>query len=128
MATTLATKKQAEAIKHRMAELRTELPYSADAARFRVQQLTDWKYHMSRRPWPILAAVAVVGYLVVPQKRSPERLVRRPDTQQVSDASQPAKKGMLGGIMGALVTIAIKQATQVAARQFSDMIQKRGSA
>lgn len=127
MATTLATEKQAEAIKQRMAEIRTELPYSADVARHRVRQLTDWKYHMARHPLPILAATAVAGFLLVPAKSSHQRVViHRDDAAQ--PISQPAKKGLLGGIMGVVATIAVKQATSLASSQLTKVLSNRDTA
>ncbi len=65
MAVTTATRQQSVAIRNRMREIRSELPYDVDDARARVKQLSDWKYHVSRRPIAIAAAAAVVGYLLV---------------------------------------------------------------
>lgn len=124
MSTTLATEKQAEAIKQRMVEIRTELPYNADDARVRVKQLADWKYHVSKHPLPILAATAVVGYLLVPAKKTPERIVvERHSQQQVPTA--PAKRGMVGGIIGMVATIAMKQASGYAAKELTNFLSKR---
>ncbi|WP_404305405.1 hypothetical protein [Neorhodopirellula lusitana] len=119
MTTTLATRKQSEAIRDRMQAIRNELPYDADAARARVQELTDWKYHMRKHPWPLLAAAAVAGYLLVPSKQ-PVRVTHdsdRPSSQPPADAP---KKSMLGGVVGALATLAIKQGTTIATRKLSD--------
>ncbi len=129
MATTFATEKQAEAIKQKMAEIRTELPYEVDEARARVRQLSDWKYHVARRPLPILAAAAVLGYLAVPAKRTPERIVISGDSigGGARDRSPaPAKRGLVGGIAGALATMAIRQGTSLAADQLSRFLSKRG--
>jgi hypothetical protein len=125
MANTLATEKQAEAIKQRMAEIRTQLPTSADHARQRVRQLTDWRYHMGRNALPILAATIAAGYFIVPTKR------RSANTPAVSSsrqhvpqqtASTPTKKGMLSGLVGAVATLALKQATNVAAGHITGLL------
>ncbi|MDV6033858.1 MAG: hypothetical protein F9B45_27960 [Phycisphaera sp. RhM] len=131
MATTLATKKQANAIKQRMAEIRTELPYDVDDARMRVRELTDWKYHMARHPLPLLAVAAGVGYLLVPSKSkpSPEPIIIRQDsrgntTKECGAAPAPAKRGFIGGIMGAVTSLALKQLTTVASNQISQLLTK----
>ncbi|PHQ32914.1 hypothetical protein [Rhodopirellula bahusiensis] len=127
MATTLATKKQSAAIKQRMAEIRTELPYEVDDARVRVRQLTDWKYHMSRHPLPILAGAAAIGFLIVPSKRTPERIVIRETSRNDSVAPEPAKKGLMAGIAGTVMTLAIRQASTVAAHQINRILTNRSS-
>ncbi len=125
MANTLATEKQASAIKQRMAEIRTELPYSADEARQRVRQLADWKYHLAKHPLPVLAAASVVGYLLVPSRRTPERVViERPVAQP--QHREPAKKGLVGGVLGAIATIALKQAASVASTQVTGLLTSGG--
>jgi len=127
MATTLATEKQSHAIKQRMAEIRTGLPYSADAARARVRQLTDWKFHMSRHPWPILATVAAAGYLLVPHKRSRDRNIVHHETPSPSATVKPVERGMLASIASAVTTLAVKQAKAVAANHLTGLFMKRGS-
>lgn len=124
MATTLATEKQADAIKQRMAEIRTELPYNADDARIRVKQLTDWKYHVSKHPLPILAATAFVGYLLVPSKQKAERIVVERHSQELAPTA-PAKKGIVGGIVGLVATLAMKQASTYAANEISNLLSRR---
>lgn len=118
MTTTLATEKQSAAIRARMQAIRTDLPYGADAARARVQELTDWKYHMRKHPWPILAATAAVSYLLVPADRQ-ERIVIHSDTTDPKTAETAPKKSMAGGIVGALATLAVKQGTGILTRKLS---------
>ncbi|WP_047813670.1 hypothetical protein [Rhodopirellula islandica] len=127
MATTLATKKQSAAIKQRMAEIRTELPYEVDDARVRVRQLTDWKYHMSRHPLPILAGVAALGFLIVPNRRRPDRIIIRESSRPEQTSPEPAKKGLMAGIAGTVMTLAIRQASTVAAHQINRILTNRTS-
>ena len=127
MSTNFATKNQADEIKQRMAEIRAELPYSAEIARARVQELTDWKYHLKQHPLPILAAVAAVGYLLVPHKQPAQRIVVQRDGSEMSQATTPSKRGILGGIVGSVATLALRHLTTVAANQILDSVNKRGS-
>ncbi len=115
MATTLATRKQSEAIRVRMREIRSELPYDVDDARQRVKQLSDWKYHMARHPWPILAAATVLGYMLVPGKRGSHPVV----VERRSAPDAPAPRGVLGGIAGAVATLLLRQAATMATTQIS---------
>ncbi len=127
MATTLATEKQATAIKQRMAEIRTDLPYSADVARARVQQLTDWRYHLSRHPLPIVAAAVVAGYLLVPRKRVPDRVIVHRDSAIQADVKKPVERGMFAGIAAAVGTMLLRQAATAATAHFTDRLSKRGT-
>ncbi len=122
MASTLATKKQSAAIRKKMQEIRNELPYDVDDARQRVRQLSDWKYHLRRRPLPILLAGAVAGYVLVPSKRTKPQVIVHRD----GDASGqvPAKRSLLGGIAGAAATLLTKQAAALAANQVSAWLAK----
>jgi len=126
MANTLATKKQAAAIKQRMQEIRTQLPYDVDVARQSARQLSDWKYHMGRYPWALIGAAAVAGYLLVPRRNQSEVKVihhgyESRDDEQLgrTAAPRPAKRGMIGGIGGAIATMAMKQAASMIAQQVS---------
>jgi hypothetical protein len=126
MATTLATDKQAVAIKQRMAEIRTDLPYAADVARERVKELADWKYHVAKHPLPILAAAAAAGYLLVPHKQSRRSDAKSGELVDGNPVPQPASKSLLGGIAGALATVLIKQATSMATHHVTHLISQRG--
>jgi hypothetical protein len=101
-----------------MQEIRSELPYDVDEARERVKQLSDWKYHMSRNSIPILITAAIAGYLLVPRKRAPKTLVVH--REHASAAPAPAKRGLIGGIAGAAMTMLLRQAASIAANQLSN--------
>ncbi|WP_182869531.1 hypothetical protein [Stieleria mannarensis] len=133
MANTLATRKQAEAIKQRMSEIRTELPYDVDDARRRVRQLSDWKYHMARHPLPVLAVAAGIGYLLVPKKQSGSETGGRSSATGHCDCSSAdgqaaakptVKRGFVGGITGALASLAMRQLTSIAANQINHLLSK----
>ncbi|TWU03218.1 hypothetical protein [Neorhodopirellula pilleata] len=122
MSNTLATKKQAAAIKQRMQEIRTQLPYDVDVARQSARELSDWRYHMGRYPWLLVGAAVVVGYVMVPhRKKSEVKVIHHDFGNQGDDAlrPQPAKRGLIGGIGGAIATMAMKQAATVIAHQVS---------
>ncbi|EMI53925.1 hypothetical protein [Rhodopirellula sallentina] len=124
MAVTTATRRQSEAIRASMREIRSELPYDVDDARERVKQLSDWKYHVSRRPLAVMAATAVLGYLVVPAKRSAPVVVRH---ETSAPPAEPTKRGLLGGVAGAFATLLMRQAATVAANQIATKFSAGGA-
>lgn len=127
MSVTTATRKQSAAIRDRMREIRSELPYDVDDARARVKQLSDWRYHVSRRPVAIAAAAAVVGYLLVPARRSPpSTIVVQQDHSGKIDT--PAEKGMFAGIAGTVATLLVRQAVRMATNQIVGAISTRSGA
>ncbi|OYP28889.1 hypothetical protein [Rhodopirellula sp. MGV] len=129
MATTLATDKQAQAIKQRMQQIRTNLPYEVDQARDQVKELSDWKYHFRRHPAALLSAAAVVGYLLVPSKSpSPKHFVieRRVPTDR--ESIEPTKKSLIGGLVGVVATIAVRQAVSIAAGHVSSVLTSQSRA
>lgn len=139
MTKTTATQQQSDAIKQRMAEIRSDLPYAADRARNQISQWTDWRYHAAKRPWPILVAAVAAGYLIVPSKRRAEPSAADSRFRQSSNANtfshgdlragasnaQPAKRGLAAGIIGTVATLAMKQATSMAAAHIGNLLTHR---
>jgi len=131
MVQTLATRQQSEAIRAEMRRIRTALPYDVDAARVQVKQLTDWKYHLRQHPLPILGAVALIGYSVVPSKSTSHTVF------VTSDGSQPvtetailksatfkagSKDGIVAGLLATAGGIAFRSATSMIMRHFSQQL------
>ncbi|WP_417736005.1 hypothetical protein [Rosistilla oblonga] len=126
MANTLATRKQSEAIRHQMQVIRTALPHDVDAARAQAHDLLDWRYHMRKNPWPLLTVASIVGYIVVPAKTSRQTVVHTRSAVN-EPAPSPPKKSMLGGVMGAVFTLALRSGMTMATRQLSQVLTSRAS-
>ena len=131
MVQTLATRKQSEAIRAEMRRIRSELPYDVDAARIQVKQMTDWKYHLRQHPLPILGVVAIIGYLVVPSKPTSHTVFvtndsSQPTTETATLKSATFKGGSKGGIVAGLLatagSIALRSATSMIMRHFSQQL------
>ena len=123
MATT-ATRKQAAAIREQMQLVRNRLPYSMDEARTRVHQWTDWKYHASKRPWLVFAAVALVAYAIVPRK-SPKR-VAAPAVDGEEASKTVAKASIASMLMSTIVTFALKTGSGLLAQRLTQVLESRG--
>lgn len=134
MARTSAHQKQADAIRQRMNEIRTELPYGVDAARDRVKQYSDWRFHFRRHPYAWMAAAAVAGFLIVPSRKRIEQFVVHagtadrnsgPPEHATGNELQPPAKSVLGGLVGALATMALKQGTNFALHRIGSLIEQQ---
>jgi hypothetical protein len=131
MTSTLATDKQSEAIRKRMNEIRNSLPYEVDDARRRLKELSDWKYHFRRHPYALMGLGLTLGFLLVPGKGGQQWIVhhkqgserRRSPGGAESDwfpgEAEPAKKGLVGGLLGAAASVALKQGATIVARQLA---------
>lgn len=137
MANTLATRKQSEAIRRKMQLIRNQLPEDVDSARARARQLTDWKYHMARHPWPVLAGVACLGYWLVPSpsgskhqshrsdfsdSRPPGRPGKRFQLGSRSEQAEVPKRSFVGGIVAAAATMALRSVGSMATRYVTDQL------
>ncbi len=122
MTNTLATRKQSEAIRQRMAEIRSDLPYDVDVARQSIHQITDWRYQFRQYPVVAIAAAVVIGYVVVPHaQRQKERVFVTSHGESVAE-TKAAKRGMLSGIVAAAATMALRSATSMLAQHVSQSL------
>jgi hypothetical protein len=112
---TIATRKQSEAIRKQMRGIRCELPYAMDDARNDLKQLGDWKFYVRKMPLTTVAAVATAAFVAVPRPRSVAHLT---NGQFVTDEPE-AGKTFVAGLVGSLAAMALRTATTMAVRQAS---------
>ena len=118
-----STETTAESIRQQMREIRLDLPHDVDDARQRVQQLTDWTYHVGKRPLAALTVAVVVGYLIVPAKRS-----RESDRKTFeSESPPPIAQGVVGGLVSTLLTLAVKRGASLALDRLANSITEKKS-
>ncbi len=122
MTKTLATRKQSEAIRARMQQIRCDLPYDVDRARQQVRQLTDWKYQFRKHPIAIMTTVAIAGYLLVPQSRKQQEVIIRNSDGKSTTETKAAKRGLLGGLVAAAATMALKSGTSMLTQRLSQSL------
>ncbi|KAA1261334.1 hypothetical protein LF1_38810 [Rubripirellula obstinata] len=131
MTNTLATRKQSEAIRDRMRQIRSDLPYDVDDVRQQVRQLTDWRYQFRKRPATIMTAAAVAGYLLVPQARKEREIIVRTSGGERVQQPKPATKGLIGGLVAAAATMslnmAMKSGTSMLTQHLSSSLLKRAN-
>ena len=111
---TLATRKQSEAIRKRMQTIRNDLPYAMDDVRDDIRQLADWKYYVRRFPFATVGTAALAAYALVPNKS-----IGKPTHQVSSDETNGQVAGessVFGGLLGAAAAMALRTGTQLAMR------------
>ncbi len=125
---TTATKKQSEAIRQRMQEIRCEMPYHMDAAKSEVKDYFDWKVQLRRHPWLAASVVAIVAYSVVPAKQRPRQVIHEkasrlsralPFRSQEQHEEEVQKSSFLSGMLGSLLTLALRSGATFATRQIA---------
>lgn len=112
-----ATKMRSEEIRARMRSIRSELPYDMDDAREQIQQLSDWKFYVRKMPIASVACVAAVAFLAVPSAKQPARQIRVGSDGQAT----AAKPSLLGGLVGAVASMAFRTGTNLALRKASSV-------
>jgi len=127
MVQTLTTRQQSDAIRAEMCRIRTKLPYDVDAARVQVKQMIDWKYHLRQHPLPILGAVALLGYLVVPSRMMRRTVFVSSDGTQATietatTESTASKGGILAGLLATAGSIALRSGTSLIMRHVQQQL------
>ncbi|TWU58256.1 hypothetical protein [Rubripirellula reticaptiva] len=112
-----AAEMRSEEIRARMRSIRSELPYDMEDAREQIQQLSDWKFYVRRMPIASVACAAAVGFLAVPSPKPSVRQTRL-DTEGETIA---AKSSLLGGVVGAIASMAFRTGTNIAIRKASSV-------
>lgn len=67
------TKDDIDAIRRHMAQIRRELHEDMQGMVAGAETATDWRYYVRLYPWAALGAACVVGFLIVPRRRSVTR-------------------------------------------------------
>lgn len=100
-----------------------------------VRTLSDWRYHVKRHPWLLLAGAAVVGYLVVP-KREPEpetvkldaatlkELAREGGVVIKTDADEKTQQSLIGMALGFVASAALRSAMTYASKNARSILTK----
>lgn len=122
MSNTLATRKQSEAIRARMQQIRSDLPYDVDDARQQVRQWIDWRYQFRKHPAAIMTASVIVGYLLVPPIRKESTVIVQSSGDEHFQPTKPAKTGLVGGLVAAAATMALKSGTSMLAQHLSSTL------
>lgn len=103
--------------------VRNRLPYSMDEARTKVQQLTDWKYHVAKRPWLVFGLVAFIAYTAVPRKQPKVRSVAATDDGETRQAV--AKASILSMLFSTAITFALKTGSGLLAQRLTQVLEAR---
>lgn len=119
---------QADRLRQEMRTIRRELGGDVDEIVEHAERLMDWRYYVERFPWASVGGALVAGYLVVPgryvtlptDERTLEKLAERiPLTMQKS--AEPAKTGLLAGLISVGTGFLMRAAMGYATQQFSKL-------
>jgi hypothetical protein len=113
-----ATQMESAEIRARMRSIRSELPYNMDDAREQMQQFTDWKFYVRKMPITSIACVAAAAYLAVPSAKPAVKRVR----METEDDAAVAKSSLMGGLVGAVASMALRTGTNLAIRKASSIL------
>jgi hypothetical protein len=107
---------EADEIRHRMAQLRSELHHDMRGVVAGAKDATDWRSYIRKRPWLAIGVAFAAGYLVVPRRstvvvRTAEPVAFEPAAQvPMARAKEPAR----GSTLGWLLRLAAPVLTRVA--------------
>ncbi len=78
----------AEAIRQRMAQLRSELRRDVDDLAHDVHQVADWKTYVQKFPYATLGLAALVGFSLVPTRRQETVTATDEQIKKLADAGK----------------------------------------
>lgn len=104
-------------IQRQMKQIRGEMGQDMHTLVTNALTLSDWRYHYRKYPWAFMGAAAFVAYFLVPPRvavaaKSPP--ATRAHVEAVEDKAQ--KRGMMGIVMGMVVSAAMRGATTYATK------------
>ena len=128
--TDMPTPQSIDDIRNEMRSVRNTLASDVDQLVQDTQSLTDWRQYVHSKPLVAFAATALVGYLLIPKKTpalniDSEQLAKLVKDQKLvvavsSELKQ--KSGLLSGVMGLAVSLAMKSVVGFAAEQLNSMM------
>jgi hypothetical protein len=122
-----------EEIQRRMAAVRRELEQQVAGVFTNARTLADWRHHFREHPLLICGAAAVIGFLVVPQRRHPMHFAVNYASEASNDGTiqptvQPTEPqtgrpilAVLGGLAANLV---VKQVTSLVKRRGRELFDR----
>lgn len=116
-------------LQKRMSQLRGEVRADVIHTSAAAKEFTDWRYYVRQFPWVSAAAVAAVGFLLVPRKRprpmideaALEKMVAEKRVVVIPQKQETARKTMLGSVGGLVAAAATRAAMSYFSHRFSDL-------
>lgn len=115
-----------EELRNQMARIRAGARWKAVQIKRETKQLTDWKYYVKSYPWLVAGGAILLGYLLVPQRRTvlPASLpVGRPPQGPSDETVETVKKtGLLAGAAALVWSVLYKAGTTYATRRLAQLL------
>lgn len=119
----------ADAIRARMAQIRSEMHRDVKGVVEVASLATDWRSYIRARPWAAIGIAFAAGYLVVPKRRAPEIVkvvsaAAEPVMQSVAPSRPAVKKrfGAVRWVLGAVGPLALQAAQSYAAQYLENYL------
>jgi hypothetical protein len=114
-------------IRRKMAQIRRELHDDVRGVVEGAEAATDWRRYVQAYPWAILGATAIVGYLLVPARRTAAPLPAatepaRPPVEATSTVAPEKSKGWVRAAFGLVAPLAIRAAQGYALQYFEQWL------
>ncbi|MBA3484379.1 MAG: hypothetical protein H0T51_21470 [Pirellulales bacterium] len=116
----------ADDIAKRMQDVRREVGVNVQGIRDSAKSLSDWRYYVKNHPWMCVGAVAALGFLIVPKRKSAptedaKELVELLKKHNLNGApTAAASKGLAATVIGMAAPFVVRAATQAAQQYFKD--------
>ncbi|MEX0703689.1 MAG: hypothetical protein WD069_16450 [Planctomycetales bacterium] len=120
-------------IRRRMKVIRGELSGDIEGIAAQARDLADWKYHVRRHPWGVMAVVAAAGYLFVPRRKeiiSPDAatLAKLADQDRLVIEREPKAKsrgGLADMLIAPITAMLLRSAGNYLSMKFGELLQDK---
>jgi hypothetical protein len=112
----------------RMAQVRRAVVWDVEETTTAAKRLTDWRYYVRQFPWATAAAVAAVGFLLVPRKRERPlvdesalaKMVAEKRVVVIPQKAESTKRSAISSIGGLVAAAAARAAMNYVTHHFAE--------
>ena len=112
----------------RMAQVRRAVRWDAEETASAAKRLADWHYYVRQFPWATAAAVAAIGFMLVPRKRERplvdqaalEKMVAEKRVVVIPQEGESTKRSAFSSLGGLLAAAATKAAMNYVSHRFTE--------
>jgi hypothetical protein len=118
----------ADDLQLRMAQVRRAVQWDVEETATAAKRLADWQYYVRQFPWATVAAMAAVGFMLVPRKRprplvdesALKKMVAEKRVVVIPQKEEHTKQSALSSLGGLLAAAAAKAAMNYVSHRFTE--------